>query len=38
MWMKWLSNHKILDIEKISKKSLIFGQKSVDKTVLGLVY
>lgn len=38
MWLKPVCDHKILDIEKISKKSNVFTQKSVDKPLVGLVY
>lgn len=38
MWLDPVYDHKILDIEKISKKTNVFNQKSVDKSSLGLLY
>ena len=38
MWLTTVYNHKILDIEKISKKHPFFPEKSVDKSPLGLLY
>ena len=38
MWLDPIYDHKILDIEKISKKSLFSCKKSVDKSPFGLVY
>ena len=38
MWLTSYIYHKILVIEKISKKALFFHKKSVDKCVLGLLY
>ena len=38
MWLTTIYNHKILDIEKISKKGPFFPKKSVDKSHFGLLY
>lgn len=38
MWLNLVCDHKILDIEKIPEKTLIFRQKSVDKLRAGLLY
>lgn len=38
MWLNLVYDHKILDIERILKKTTIFYQKSVDKTPVGLLY
>ena len=38
MWLDPIYHHKILDIEKISKKVPFFLKKSVDKSPLGLLY
>ncbi len=37
MWLNLVCHHKMLDIEKMEKKSPIFSQKSVDKSPAGLV-
>lgn len=38
MWLNPIYDHKILDIAKNSKNPPVFGQKSVDKRPVGLVY
>lgn len=38
MWLNLVYDHKILDIEKILKKSPIFFRKSVDKGPVLLLY
>ncbi len=37
MWLNLVYHHKMLDIKKMEKKSPIFSQKSVDKSLVGLV-
>ncbi len=38
MWLNLGYHHKMLDIEKMAKKLRIFHEKSVDKSLVGLVY